>query len=310
LLGQDQRLSIRVPFQVPVRVLGPLKPLEGHLGDLSRTGARVRLPLASLQLERPCTLTELGTRVQAAIEAECEVQLHHVALGSLLTKASHVVRLALPLDGSEAFDLGCLFRVPLTNEETAMLGVALPSLGGEGDWLPRADATGPMTRTPATVREASHRSLDLVVPNLAPAADDPVAPPLAAPSGTTKGLTGKQLLRWRGLVQPSDANRAPVLACALDEVSRTHVRLRVLRNPGSEGAAIVGDDPAAVGVAFGKRYGDLVSLKITDGPNHLWTGPAQVRAVEVPQGTMRDLLLTLAFDRNLTVPELKRLGLA
>jgi hypothetical protein len=288
------------------------EPIEVSIDDLSRTGARLRVPFGGLGFQAPPSLLALASRVQEVLGASFEVHLNHRVLGPLLAKTVTLVRLTLPPEEPAAFDIGCLFDIPLSNDETVALGVPLPACGpGAEEWVPRADLAGPIAHDPRRfeIETTKPEPAGPAAPSepAAAAVPDPAEGSLAARS-ISRRVAGRSVGRWRAFVTGSDKGRAPILSCAMDELSRESVRVRIYRGPG--GTTLDGADPASAGVTFLDRYGDQVGLKIMDGASHLWTGPTRVRGVEVPRGGDGEVLLTLEFARNLTPPELTRLGLA
>lgn len=109
--------------------------------------------------------------------------------------------------------------------------------------------------------------------------------------------------RYRASVTGTRYTDMPPLICKSDSITPDAVRLRVPR----EGYET--DDAACATVRFTERYGSEIGLRLVDGAEHLWTGPARVFSVEAPPDESSDLLVTLAFGRTLRPAELARLGL-
>ena len=95
----------------------------------------------------------------------------------------------------------------------------------------------------------------------------------------------------------------PTLPCWSDQLNRKAIRVRVPRS-GYEA-----EDVTGATVRFTSQFGNEVGLKLVEGPVHLWTGRSRVCSVELPEDPTADMLVTLAFSRNLRPAELKRLRL-
>ena len=57
------------------------------------------------------------------------------------------------------------------------------------------------------------------------------------------------------------------------------------------------------------RYGRSVDLRLLDGNDDVWVGPARFTGVELPPQHPEEVLITLAFGRRLNLNELRRLRL-
>lgn len=93
---------------------------------MSRIGARVRLPLAELDLIPQAGLPEISASVGKTLGDIVVADLNHSELGTLVRRSLRVVRLARPPEHPTVVDIGCMLRVPLTDEEVGALGLSLP----------------------------------------------------------------------------------------------------------------------------------------------------------------------------------------
>jgi hypothetical protein len=68
-------------------------------------------------------------------------------------------------------------------------------------------------------------------------------------------------------------------------------------------------DVTSVAVALDDAFGSEVTLRIADGTEDLWVGPAEIKEVDVDDEASGEVKLGVAFGRELRAEELKRLGL-
>ena len=69
-------------------------------------------------------------------------------------------------------------------------------------------------------------------------------------------------------------------------------------------------DLASMIIALDEAYGSRVSVKIVDGGEHLWTGQAGVRQVELPEDLPGQMLISVDFTPELGSADLRKLGIA
>ena len=124
--SMERRRSPRVSSVLPVRLHVGGRALEGETRDLSRIGARIRVPLAELELLPQAGLTEISARVGKTLGEVVVADLNHKILGNLVRRSLRVVRLARPADIPTVVDVGCMLRVPLSDDEVGALGLVLP----------------------------------------------------------------------------------------------------------------------------------------------------------------------------------------
>jgi len=310
----NRRLADRIPVEVPVELDTNSGIVEAETMDVSRTGMRIHVRARDLGHAPSLEMSETAAHVAAALSPRFAARLHFRMLGPLLERVVRMTRLSIPPDRPAWIEIGCRFDEPLTLEDATTLGVPLPPVEGtDEEFCPRADVAGPHHRESA-------------VPNLAEAARRPQAQPQpveqapsesdveaeapaatekegAAPGGDGARFGGMVTHRYRAFVTSTESEALPPLVCQTDQLSRIAVRVRLPREGYED------DDAAGATMRFTERYGNDVGLKLVDGPEHLWTGPARVFCVEVPEDVRTDVLVTLAFGRRLRPAELLRLRL-
>ena len=95
LSGAERRSAYRVNCHIPVRLATSMgRTIVAETTDLSRTGARVRIPLAELGLEHGAELRTIAQAVQSEVGDLAVADIHHERLGPLLRRHLHVVRIA------------------------------------------------------------------------------------------------------------------------------------------------------------------------------------------------------------------------
>ena len=296
--------------------------------DVSRSGARLRLPGAPLGIYRLAPLGFVAKQVAAVLGETFKATLNPARLGLLVTKTLRPVRIG-HRDGATAdVDLGCALEPALSDLEASALGLALPVItpdGREGSQVldtqtvvvrsapGRSPDPAPSRSKPAPQAPASAASP--IAARAAPAravvaAPTSTAAPAPAPSRHAPPAPGKAaspLDRWRAYVHPRGDRRLPPFLASAETVNAQGVQLRVM----DRGSLTLrgGSDVASVIVALDEAYGTDVALKLVDGPTHLWTGPARIEEVEVPAQTPNELSLWLAFARTLRPAEMRALGL-
>lgn len=322
----NRRQADRVPVQVPVELDGHAGPLEARTADLSRTGARLRLDLATLGGWQGIDLSGAAALVREILPDTIGVRLHYKVLGPLLYRTITPTRISIPPDAPDHVELGCAFDRPLSLEETTSLGAPLPPVEGDAEEpLLRADQPAPHVREvapPAPPPEPEAKREPQPEPD-APREDEPaeLAPPVeeawpepepepepepaadVAPAPAPH-FAGSAKYVYRAYLKADGRDGQPTLLGHSDQLNREAVRVRMARR-GYEGCTVV-----EATVRFSERYGTAGGLKIMDGHKHLWTGKVRVCSIELPPDGKGDMLVTLAFERRLNPAELRRLGLA
>ncbi len=272
----ERRIAGRLAFELPATVRTATSThAQGVTRDVSRTGARVRVPCRALGITPTLNLATTAQAVRDRFGDALVLTLRHPVLERTVERATRIARIALPLDAPDSVELGLGFDEDLHDADAAQLGLTLPAATAAGTDAADADAAG---TEPAAE----------VAPDLAP-----------MPSGF--GMAAKR--GYRAFLTSTAPEAPPSLPCHGDNLSREAVRVRMPR----EGFA--GVSTAESTVRFAQAYGTRLTLKLVDVHKHLWTGPVRLCAVEMPRERPDDMLLTLAFERRLRPAELRRLGL-
>lgn len=124
--SMERRRAPRVATVLPVRLNVGGRALIGETRDLSRIGARIRVPLTQLALLPQAGLPEISARIGKLFGDVVVADLNHSVLGTLVRRSLRVVRLARPADVPTSVDIGCMLRVPLSDDEVGALGLVLP----------------------------------------------------------------------------------------------------------------------------------------------------------------------------------------
>ena len=124
--SMERRRAPRVSTVLPVRLNVGGRALMGETRDMSRIGARIRVPLTELQLLPQAGLAEISARIGKLFGDVVVADLNHTLLGTLVRRSLRVVRLARPADVPTSVDIGCMLRVPLSDDEVGALGLVLP----------------------------------------------------------------------------------------------------------------------------------------------------------------------------------------
>lgn len=320
--GSNRRLADRVPVEVPVQIDGTDGLLEAATADLSRTGARLRIPAAALGATAELDLASAAELVREALPSKFWLRLHYKVLGPLLERTATAGRISIPLDAPDCIELGCAFDRPLSVDAVASLGAPLPPVDGDGEQpLLRADMPAPFVREgelaplapPAAVpakgevegeieerESAPHPAPEPLVPAAAPAPLGAAGPRAPAPAPR---FASSVKYVYRAYLKSDVAAAQSTLLGNSDQLSRDAVRVRMARK-GYEGLTVV-----EATILFSQRHGTRGGLKIMNGSTHLYTGPVRVCSIELPAAHAGEMLITLAFDRRLNPAETRRLGL-
>jgi hypothetical protein len=138
-------------------------------------------------------------------------------------------------------------------------------------------------------------------------------PPLHADPGPEEGRDrprGPHLVRsdpaaYVAYLYPAPGKSAPPLVTTTRSLTRGMAILDVDRRQGWDRPDL---GVSEVIVALDEAYGAAVLLRIVDGDDDLWAGPAEVQEVDVLPETA-DIRIGAAFGRELRTEELGRLGL-
>ncbi|MDJ0976608.1 MAG: PilZ domain-containing protein [Planctomycetota bacterium] len=139
----EQRRAHRIPCELPIRIYGPGADIDAQIHDVSRTGLRIRVPLAALGSLADHDMLDLARAVDQHMGAWFNMDLNHEELGPLVRKRVRLVRLGETSKDTDVLELGCEFGVPLSNDESSVLDLDLPALDAP---VPLQVRSGPRPR--------------------------------------------------------------------------------------------------------------------------------------------------------------------
>lgn len=269
---QNRRQAVRVECDLPVRLHGGKGDYTGHLVDLSRTGVRVRLPGASIGVHRLSSLVQVTQALHDAVGDSFQGDLHHEMLGPLVQRELTPCRIAKRDWEHTDVEVGCEFDRALTDEEVGMLGVALPRLGAD------ETADAPAVAAPTKRDRAA-----------------PARPHLREPEPTS----------YMAYLYPAPGKTSKPLITRTRSLTRGMALLSVDEGQGWELPELAVSDLV---MALDAAYGTSILLRVMDGEDDLWVGPAELQEVDVTPGSSQ-IKLGVSFGRELRTEELGRLGL-
>ena len=270
----NRRQAVRVTCELPIRLIGDDVEHIGTIVDLSRTGLRVRIPGSDLGIHRLSSLVQVTRSLHASLGDVFVGDLHHEMLGPLVQRQLTPCRIAKRDWEQTDVEVGCQFDVPLRDEEVGMLGVPLPGVGQ--DEAPESlHGAGPRRRSEDEPRPTRPHLRE-------PEAPSYVAYVYPAPGKTSKPLITSTRSLTRGMA-----------ILSVDE---------------GQGWDLPDLAVADLVMALDAAYGTSILLRVVDGDQDLWAGPAELQEVDVAPGTHR-IKLGVAFGRELRTEELGRLGL-
>ena len=259
-----------------MRILGPQGPLDCAMRDLSRTGVRIQLPAAAFEDVTRDLLTVID-RLRDVMGTCPTVYLHSEMLGPLVSRAAHTSRVILPQDHKDPIEVGCSFDRPITDEETAMLGIQLP---------PCKVQAQPAAKPPEPSDESAPPSaVHIRVPK-----------PDGGESGDDEAPTGSRVryhvrVTGRGISMECDAREmspeAIVLLIQRDVVLRREATPNMIK----------------VVSRLSSRLGERVRLHVSDRQSEVWSGAARISGVDVPDDATDYMHVTFSFLKPLTTAE-------
>ena len=98
------------------------------------------------------------------------------------------------------------------------------------------------------------------------------------------------------------ADAPPAFFCHTDLVTVVGVRVQVPRPREAT-------DIRTAMAKLVKAHGATVDVRIIDGSADLWQGLARVTGVELPPSRPDEMLVTLAYERPLSMATMRRMGL-
>lgn len=167
----EQRLAARVDCDVPVRMLINGGWRDVTVTDVSRTGVRLRVPLASLDIDPSVGLAEVAERLDEVLPPRSRAKFHPQRLGDLIERGVNIVRMVLA--GDDVIELGCALDEPLGEIEAAALEVPVPMAPAEPAPVPESTPTG--WTPPTGEAHTRHRFRVIVLPTGNARADPLVA---------------------------------------------------------------------------------------------------------------------------------------
>ena len=158
--GIDKRLDARIPCEVPLRLQVNCEWLPVTLVDVSRTGARLRLPLGALGLGPGLGLAEIAEHLERQLPPRITLQFHPERLGTLVCRRAKIVHLSVEGGLPHEIEVGCTLGESLSQEEAAALGLPLPGAGESAeDALRKYTPQPPQPRVPSLRDAAAFRPL-------------------------------------------------------------------------------------------------------------------------------------------------------
>jgi len=295
----NRRRAERVEVGLPVQLHGPHGFIEAAVGDLSRTGLRLRVSPEAFSSERPTDLRGAAQWVAHVLAPQFSLHLNYRQLGPLIQKDVRITRIGVPADATDSVELCCEFVGALGEEETAMLGVALPPPTERSEaWNPARDlprtCVGSVTFQPPGedgIRAPFLLDPEQRVPN-SPRCVSPCPPQ-----------------RYRALVAGTKLDLPAAFFCYTDMVTVFGVRVRLPREAGRSLRGRRASSTGPVLEGFLRRYGAILELRLLKGGEDVWKGPARVSGLELPEHRPEEMLLSLAFVKALSLGDLRRLDL-
>lgn len=285
------RSASRIACDIPVLLDPEEKKMPAKVVDVSRTGVRIRISDAELRLHRLSTIRHVAERLMDSIGASFDIHFHPKMLGDLISRDLQLVRIASRDWEQTAVEIGCLIEgEPLRDEEAGMMGLALPLIGTpvipstlEGA-LPPASRVG---RFEASKRER----VTGVVPAIPTAPGSYRASCRFRASITTTGTSSSRSAPLRGIAEGISPKSGRIRLTDLGDLG--------FREPPQTVAEVI--------VALDQHFGERLALKLSDGAEHLWSGPTRVAQVELPPDRPGQAIVDLGFERPLRPAERKRL---
>ncbi len=126
--GEERRAAPRLLLQHPVTVTTVEGEVQARSEDLSRMGARLRVPCAALGFPPSLNLATTAENVRGALAEAVALAVGHDVLPAVVERVAAIARIGLPLDAPASVELGLRFERPLADAELASLGIRLPPL--------------------------------------------------------------------------------------------------------------------------------------------------------------------------------------
>ncbi len=285
---RDRRRAERIEVGIPAQIYSHRGFFSARICDLSRTGLRLRVRIADIDMEATDDLRVAAEAIAAAFAPHFALDLDYEKFGPLLQRDVSLTRIGLPPEDPLFVELCCAFDEPLGDHETAILQMELPEINAAvEDWVPDEfvpeDCSGIVTLRPRD---------ELM--------DRPVILPPAEPARAPAPPPPRH--RYRALVTGTAKDAPPAFFCYTDLVTAIGVRVCVPRPTDAIGIREAMTQLMRV-------HGQAVDVRIIDESEDLWAGGARVTGVELPPNRLDVMLVTLAYDRPLSMSALRRMGL-
>lgn len=259
----ERRRAPRVPTTIPVRLRARGRQVDGVVCDLSRIGTGIRIPLSEFDLTPGTSEDTISKTISALLGSVVSADLNHDRLGTLVRRSLRIVRIARPADCRESVDIGCMLRVPLSDDEINVLGLTLPDCHlPEGVYSAHEEF--------ARLHERRRNS--------------------AGADGDTENAIAF-------LSAQHGRPGAPVRATDAAWTEKGVVLLFGSRR--GMGLGVQERDAGALFERFVREYGDEAYLLLVQNQKPLWSGSVRLRAVEVDP--LRDELF-LEFEAGVPTP--------
>lgn len=273
--SNNRRKADRVDVGIPAQLHTRIGPVAAEVVDLSRTGLRLRFPISAMPTDSSPHAGKAADRAAEFLAPTFGLDMHFEKLGPLLNKCVTPIRVGIPSDAEDMIEVCCEFENLFADEESGYLELTSP--------LP-------------PLRD----SVDVWV--------DVVPDPEPEPTQAETVIASIPRQRYRALVSSLKHDAPPSFFCHTDMVTLVGVRVRLQRD---EAGVPAGQD-LTLSEALSSliaRYGAELELRLVDKGGDIWRGPSRFSGIELPLDYPTEMLVTLAFDRNLSLAELRALGL-
>ena len=289
--GREKRAAERIPCQIPVSIKTSGEKLLATAVDLSRSGARIRAPLAVFGLPDDVTLLTVARRLCDLLPHRTPAVFDPERLGPLVTRQFEVARIGLVSGQDPLVELGCRFHVPLSTIDVAAVGVEI------------VNPEEPAPYRPVVIPE------ELLNPKPAPEvrAPKPQAEPSRQPAPGPGG-DPRRARRFRVHLTPTGGAIGNPINAWTERVDADRVVLFVpkRKNLGLPGRT---DEARVLLMTLCELIGELPKARLMDGSKHVWSGPVRLVAVETFVGDDDALRIELEFSRALRFNERLALSL-
>jgi hypothetical protein len=279
LSSSNRRKADRVDVGIPVQLRTRAGHVPAEIVDLSRTGLRVRFFIADMPGRISKDPNSIIAQAGELLSPEFDLNMHYKQLGPLVNKQVTPISVGIPTDAEDTIEVCCEFEGLLEDEESGYLELAspLPPVRDSVDvWVDVESEPGPEPETQAALVSAT--------------------------------IPSRPRQRYRALVSGLSPDAPLSIFCHTDLVTMIGVRVRLQR----EDAGLRVSDDVTVSDALAiliARYGSELDLRLVSEIGDVWDGPARFSGVELPRNSPDEVLATIAFNRRLSLSELRGLGM-